>query len=152
MVMKQELGFCYLLFLIKKKKQQCMYFGYKYRSLCVACSISMVPNILMFLTYSFFLILGKRFCELLWTSAVWTRTKCSDRSNRIGSTEWKNGIFIVWFKYLLSSSFHVVVAISGVQCWPSQWAISFVRWTQMCAGSNCQISFDNTSMKTFIVN
>lgn len=149
MFLTQQLKCCnetgvksYLLFLIKKK--QCMCFGYKYRSLCVECSISlMVSIILMFLKYSFSLILGKRFCELLWTSAVRTRTECSDRSNRIGSTEWKNGIFTVWFKYLLSSSFHVIVAISGAQCWPSQWAISLVRWTHMCAGSSCQISFES---------
>lgn len=66
----------------------------KYR--CVVRLVSLIiPGVLMFLTYLFFLILDKRFCKLLRTAAIWPGTKCSDRSNRIGSTEWKNGIFIL---------------------------------------------------------
>jgi len=49
----------------------------------------------MLLTHLFFIVLDKRLCKLLRTSAIWTRTKCSDRSNRIGFTEWRNGIFIL---------------------------------------------------------
>lgn len=59
----------------------------------MCCMLSL--TVLMFLTYLFFLILDKRFCKLLRTAAIWPGTKCSDRSNRIGSTEWKNGIFIL---------------------------------------------------------